>query len=49
MDFLDAGMEDHGEDDKEAEEDDMKDKASNYNILTIAYGGHCLPSHDAGA
>ena len=48
-DFVDAEIEDRRDDDEEAEEDDLKDKASNHNVLTIAYRVHCLPSHDAGA
>ena len=47
-DSINAEMENRRDDDEEAEEDDLKDKASNYNVLTIAYRGHCLPSHDAG-
>ena len=48
-DLVDAKIEDRRDSDEEAEEDDLKDKASNYNVLTISYRGHCLPSHDAGA
>ena len=48
-DFVDAEIEDRGDDDEEAEEDDLKDKASDHNVLTIAYGSHCLPSHNASA
>ena len=48
-DFVDAEIEDRRDDDEEAEEDDLEDKASHHKVLTIAYGGRCLPSHDAGA
>ena len=48
-DFVDAKIEDRRDDDEEAKEDDLKDEAFNHNMLTIAYRGHCLPSHDAGA
>ena len=48
-DFVDAEIEDRRDGDEEAEEDDLKDKASNYNVLTVTYRVHRLPSHDAGA
>ena len=47
--FVDAEIEDRRDGDEEAEEDDLKDKASNYNVLTVTYRVHRLPSHDAGA
>ena len=48
-DFVDAEIEDRRDNDEEAEEDDLKDKTTNHNVLTIAYRGHCTTSHDAGA
>ena len=47
-DFVDAEIEDRRNGDEEAEEDDLKDKTSNYNVLTVAYNGHCSSSYDAG-
>ena len=47
-DFVDAEVEDRRNGDEEAEEDDLKDKASDHNMLTVAYSGHCSSSHDAG-
>ena len=47
-DFVDAEIEDRRRCDEEAEEDDLQDKTSNYNMLTVVNRGHCLSSHDAG-
>ena len=39
-DFVDAEVEDRRNGDEESEEDDLKDKTSNHNVLTGAYSGH---------